>query len=416
MIRSQRLLLRTTYKQRKLFAGAAGLSRFVWNWAVALCQRHYRMFGKKDGYKRPTQYTLTNRWNKIKKRRKSLAWVGQYSKHIHEASFKAFDKAIVAAFSRLKKGKEPGFPRFHKKGRNDGFQVVPSRCSPVAIKGNRIRIPRIGFVRAETTLRWPNAKQVYGRIKHKAGRWWLTLSYELPEPVPLKPDRPACGIDLGAKTFAVIASGSTVQSVPPLKPYAKAKQRLARAGRWLSRKFKKGKKQSNRYLQAKTRLAKAHERVANPRSNYIHQLTSRLVKDYGTIVLEDLNVQAMGGSWLSGTIQDLGLAEFRRQVAYKAESAGTKVVVADRFFPSSKTCSECGRVDRELKLIERAIWCPCGNMMGRDENAARNLEKLAQGMGEVTRGESGSSLPRRKPKQGAARRTANANKIAERPF
>lgn len=404
MLRSQKILLKPNNEQRNLFRGSAGLSRFAWNWAVAFCRRHYAIFGKRGyKYKSPSAYSLISLWNKIKSRR--FPWSSHYSKYVTEESFKKFNKAMQAAFRRLGNKQTPGFPQFHKRGIKESFNVVPSSYFPIkSIAGNRIRVPRVGMVRFETPLRWPGAAMVYGQVKLRAGRWWLTLAYDLPDPPKLPAGRPACGIDLGCTVLATIVSGGEIdEEVQPLKPFAKAKRNVKRLGRMVSRRVKGSKRRER----AKLRVAKAHERVVNLRSNQLHQLSSRLIKRFGVIVLEDLNVKGLAGGMLAGTIADLGFAEFRRQVEYKAETAGTRVVLADRFFPSSKCCSRCGEIKDDLSLSDRTFRCGgCGLAIGRDHNAGINLEKLGQSMPEVTRGESGGSSTRKS--RGAARRTVNA--------
>lgn len=403
VIRTQKLLLSPNNQQANLFRGSAGLSRFAWNWAVKFCRRHYAIFGNRGGkYKRPTAYSLINFWNKIKARR--FPWFSHYSKFIPEESFKNFNKSMQAAFKKLDKKQKFWLPRLHKKSGNESFNVIPSSHFPIRINGNRIFIPRIGMVRFETPLRWPGVSQVYGQVKLRAGRWWLTLSYDLPDPPKLPVNRPSCGIDLGCKVLATIVSGGeVVEEVAPLKPFAKAKRKIKRFCRVVSRR-ENGSKRRER---AKLKVAKAYERVANLRSNQLHQLSSRVVKRFGVIVLEDLNVKGMAGGMLAGTIADLGFGEFRRQIEYKSGMTGTKVVLADRFYPSSKSCSRCGEIKDDLSLSDRVFHCAgCNLKIGRDHNAGINLEKLGQSMPEVTRGESGSSSTRKS--RGAARRTANA--------
>lgn len=407
MTRSQRLLLSPTTAQRKLLAGAAGLSRFAWNWAVGLCQRHYEWYGRLPGYKRLTGYDLQRRWNRVKDRH--FPWVRRYSKLIPEESFRKVEQAYRAAFARLKAGGKPGFPRFHRKGVNDGFQVVPSRHDPMRRDGRRFNFPRIGLVKCQTRLRWPDAAQVYGRVRLRAGRWWLTLSYDLPGAAGLPRGRPACGIDLGCAMFATVASeGVIVDEVRPPKPYAKAKRRLKRMQRVVSRRARGS---ANR-KRAIRRLARAHERVANVRGDFLHQFSSRIVRRFGVVVLEDLSVKGLAGGMLAGTIHDLGFGEFRRQVEYKAEAVGTRVVLADRFYPSSKTCSSCGRVKTKLELGERTWTCECGVTHDRDHNAAMNLEKLGRGTPEVTPVESGGACSRRRG-AGATRRSRNAALLSQ---
>jgi putative transposase len=409
MFRSQKLLLKPTKEQELLFRGSAGLSRFAWNWAVAMCRRHFELFGRgpdgirRKGYKRPSAFTLGKFWNKVKDRR--FPWVREYSKLIAEASFRRADLAYKAAFAALKRTGRWNPPRFHRKGVKDSFQVGPTGRGDLVRFGPRYRIPRIGFVKCVTPIRWPDAQQVNARIKLVAGRWWLFIAYELPDPKPLANRRPTCGVDLGCTTFATVASkGVITEELAPPKPYAKAKRKLRRLQRRLCRR----QKGSKRKAKARLAVAKAHKRVADIRDNFIHQLTARLVKTYGTIVLEDLSVAGMARGFLSGTIHDMGFAEFRRQVEYKAEAAGTTVVFADRWFPSSKTCHKCGFVRIELDLSERVLWCRCGEIIDRDHNAALNLEKLARGSGEVTPVEIGGSGGRKSP--GAGRRSGNPNR------
>jgi putative transposase len=354
------------------------------------------------GYKRLTAYSLGKRWNTVKDRH--FPWVREYSKYIPEESFRKVDLAYRAAFARLRRGQPAGFPKFHKKGVNESFQVVPSSHFPLTLNRNKFRIPRVGFVRTETTVRWPEGKQVYGRVKKRAGRWWLILSHHLPDPPKLPEGRPACGVDVGCTTFATVASEGVVEEVAPPKPYAKARRRLRRAHRRVSRKVKGS---ANR-KKAVLRLAKAHERVANIRDNFLHQLTSRLVKRFGVIVLEDLSVKGLAGGMLAKTVHDMGWGEFRRQVEYKAETVGTKVVFADRFYPSSKTCSACGQVKAKLGLSEREWTCMgCGTSHDRDHNAAKNLEKLGRDTPEVTPAESGGSGSCRKVRVGATQGSRN---------
>lgn len=406
MRRSQRILIQPTQDQERLFAGSCGLSRFAWNWALALCQRHYRMFGKKTGHKRPSAYTLMRHWNKVKDRR--FPWVREYSKLIPEECFKKLDLAFQDAFARMKAGQLAGFPRFRRKGVHESFQVVPSGDRPMARVAKRFRIPRVGLVKCQTILRWPNGKHVYGRVKYKAGRWWLTLTYEFPDPKPGPHTGPSCGIDLGCTTFATVASdGKIVDELAPPKPYAKANRRLKRLQRIASRKMKGGKNRRKAVM----RLARQHERVANTRVNFLHQFTSRLVKRYGVIVLENLSVKGMMAGMLAGTIRDMGFGQFRRQMEYKAEVTGSQVVLADRFYPSSKTCSHCGKVKAKLSLSERTWTCEgCGTIHNRDHNAAVNLEKLGQGLPESTPAETGGASKGSNARRGAGRGSRNAKK------
>lgn len=327
-----------------------------------------------------------------------------YSKMVPQAALRSLYCAYKAAFAELKRSGKWNPPKFHKKGRKESFQVVPSGCFPVRRKGQRFNIPRIGYVKTSTTLRWPDAKQVYGRIKQVAGKWWLTLTYDLPEPKPLSKRRPKCGIDLGRRTFAVVASkGEIVQELLPPKPFAKAKRRLRKLQKRLSRRLVG----SERRDRAKSAVVKLHRKIANTRDDFLHQNSRRLVDKYSTIVLEDLDVAALVRS-SGGVLRDFGFFKFRKQIEYKASAVGTKVVLADRFYPSSKTCFNCKTVKKSLPLSARTFSCDCGWIADRDHNAALNLEHLPADSRKVTRGEIGGSSTRKG--RGAGQRTANLSR------
>lgn len=393
MIRSQRFLLQPTQVQAEYLRRAAGLNRFVYNWGLAICKRYYRWFGKRKGYKRPTNYTLHKRWVKAKCRR--FGWANDVSKHVAEAALDSLELAFQAFF-----GKNGRYPQLKTKRRSPASfsagRYQANRQNMLAFSGCRICLPKIGKVRCSRPPRWPGAKPLVARVKEQAGRWWLTVQYDLPDPTPQPRTEPVAGLDLGCTTFATISSGGTIEEVAPPKPYAKAKRKLRRLQRVLSRR----QKGSKRRRKAVLRVAKAHKRVADIRTDFLHQLSRRVVKKHGTVVLEDLSVKGMARGMLAGTIADLGFGEFRRQCEYKATEESAHVVVAPRFYPSSKTCSGCGAVKADLSLKERTYRCDaCGLSIGRDINAARNLEALGRGTPEVTPVETGgSSVTARKPR------------------
>ena len=206
-------------------------------------------------------------------------------------------------------------------------------------------------------------------ISLRAGRWFVAYQTDA-EPQPSEHLKGCVGVDLGVKTLATLSQGPPV---PAVKPYRKAKKRLARLQRSVSRKQKGSKNRAK----AIKRLAQVHYRVACIRADATHKLTSRLAKNHGEVVIEDLNVSGMlKNHRLAQAIADGGFYEFRRQLEYKCEWYGSKLKVVDRFYPSSKMCSSCGHVHKGLKLQDRIFVCPsCGFTLDRDLNAARNLEK-----------------------------------------
>ena len=202
--------------------------------------------------------------------------------------------------------------------------------------------------------------------------WFISFAYEQKRLIPEK-KASRVGVDLGIKTLATLSNGEVF---PNLKPYRKAAKKLIRLQRNLSRKVKGSK---NRHQQ-RIKLVSQHQKVANLRRDYLHKITSYLAKNFSEIVIEDLNVKGMlANHKLAKAISELGFYEFRRQLEYKCELYGSKLTIVDRWFPSSKTCSSCGSIKKELSLSERIYRCECGLEMDRDLNAAKVLVNQAVG-------------------------------------
>jgi IS605 OrfB family transposase len=214
-------------------------------------------------------------------------------------------------------------------------------------------------------------------VRYERGRWFASFSVEtqISRPAPRHPEAVA-GVDLGIKTLAVLSTG---EQVPNPRYLSGALRKLRRLSRTASRRQgpdrRTGQQPSNRWQRANAARAKAHGRVADQRKDSLHKLTTRLAAEFGTIVLEDLHVAGMLRSRrLARHLADASFGEFRRQLGYKSAWHGGRVITADRWFPSSKTCSGCGAVKAKLLLSERAYQCDgCGLVLDRDVNAARNL-------------------------------------------
>ncbi len=205
-------------------------------------------------------------------------------------------------------------------------------------------------------------------ISKQAGDWYLSCSYEFTLTTTPKTTE-VVGVDLGIKTLATLSTGEVFKS---MKPYKKAQNKLAKLQRQLSRKVK----HSSNWYKAVVKLAKQHRRVANIRLDALHKLTTYLAKNHGIVVIEDLNVSGMlANHKLAKSIADQGFYELRRQLEYKCQWYGCELVVVERFFPSSKTCSSCGHV-QDMPLNIRTYDCPeCGLSIDRDLNASINLRK-----------------------------------------
>ncbi len=218
-------------------------------------------------------------------------------------------------------------------------------------------------------------------LSQQRGRWHVSLSVELPDPAPTpRIGAPVVGVDLGIKSLAVLSTG---QTVPNPRHLDRSLAALRRAQRTVSRRRGPDRRTrtgpSHRWRKAKARVTALHTHVANSRRDGLHQLTTRLVRGHDTIVIEDLHVAGMiRNRCLARRLAGLGMAELRRQIEYKAADAGVRVIVADRWYPSSKTCSACGAVKAKLTLAEREFVCDtCGTRIDRDVNAAMNLAALA---------------------------------------
>ena len=278
-------------------------------------------------------------------------------------------KNLGKAFENFFAGRS-GYPRFKVKGRDDRFTLSNDQFR---VDGSRIHIPKMKWVRMREPLRF-SGKIISATICRVADRWFVSITVDTPTNSHLRPaeNQGAVGVDLGVAALATLSTGEVI--VGP-KPHKALLARLRRLSRSLSRKQKGS---ANRQ-KAKIKLARLHARIAAIRLDALHQLTSDLTRRFHTIAIEDLNVRGMmKNRRLARAIADMGFFEFRRQLEYKAAMRGGQVWVADRFYPSSKTCSCCGHKLEKLDLSVRAWTCPsCSTHHDRDVNAAINLKNMA---------------------------------------
>jgi putative transposase len=376
-----RFALDPTPAQERALRSHAGAARFAWNWGVARCKERYEAEGK--WYSAVDLHRL---WNAGKKADPALAWWGENSKCAYQESFRDLDRALadfVKSRKGLRKGKRLGFPRFKKRGKcRDSFRFGAGvmRCS-----GTTVTLPRLGTVRThEDTaalagrIEAGQARILSATVSRTAQRWFVSFTVEAERQVPATHARPesAVGIDLGVKTLLTAVDDlGQVTAIAGPKPLRASLRKLRRASRAHSRKAKGS---ANRRKSA-ARLARVHARVAGVRADALHKATTQVARRYETVVIEDLNVAGMTRNRrLARAIADQGFGEARRQFAYKTRWNGGRIILADRWYPSSKTCSACGAAKTKLSLSERTYLCEdCGLVMDRDVNAARNLLKLA---------------------------------------
>jgi len=262
------------------------------------------------------------------------------------------------------------YPRFKKKGVRDSF-CAANEAGTFRVDGQRIKLPLVGWVRMREAVRF-TGKLKRVTVSREADRWFASVMVETDDIKSVEQPKEAVGVDLGVITLATLSDGL---AIPGPKAHKALLGRLRRTSRALSLK----RKGSANRRKAKAKLARLHRRIADIRRDATHKATTMLVKTYHRIGIEDLNVRGMARNrHLARSIMDGGFFAFRRQLDYKARFYGATVVVADRWSPSSKTCSCCGSVKAELALSQRTYHCDaCGHEIDRDLNAAWNLEHLA---------------------------------------
>jgi putative transposase len=363
MLIAHRIALDPTDKQRSYFAQASGVARFAWNWALAEWQRQYAARRDDPALPPPSEVGLRHQLNSLK--RAQFPWMYAVTKCAVQEAIIDLGCGFRSFFEQ--RGR---YPRFKMKGVRDSF-CAANEAGSFRVEGHRIKLPVIGWVRMREVVRFTGRlKRV--TVSREADRWFASILVEADDLRPVAQPKGAVGVDLGIKTLATLSDGT---AIPGPKAHTALLGRLRRLSRSLSRK----RKSSANRRKAKAKLARLHSRIAAIRRDATHKATTMLVKTYRRIGIEDLNVRGMlKNRRLARSIMDGGFGEFRRQLEYKAKFYGATVVVADRWYPSSKTCSCCGSIKTELALSQRTFKCDeCGFEADRDLNAAPNLEHLA---------------------------------------
>lgn len=357
-------------EQKAALAVQFGHARFAYNAALVWRKTYYVEHSKGLNYN-DTAYMLTTL-------KSFLPWLAEADSQVLQQSLKDLDRAYENYFRmvregtlpKLKPGQRPrkdgmplGYPKFKSKYDQQSIRY-PQRFK---VNSNEIYLPKIGWVKAVFH------RSIEGKMKNvtvsktKSGKFFVSIQCEVEIPDP-QPRNGRVGVDLGLKDFVTLSTGEKVQ---PPKYLRKSERRLKIRQRRLSRK----QKGSNNRAKARLRVAGQHERVANQRRDFHHQLSHRLVERFGLIAFEDLNVNGMlKNHHLAKSITDAGWGQFVGFCEYKASQTGGQVQKRDRFFASSKLCSVCGQINHQLKLSDREWLCTgCGTLHDRDENAATNI-------------------------------------------
>lgn len=301
--------------------------------------------------------------------KQELPWLKEVDSTSLQASLQDLDTAFQNFFRRLQQGEKPGYPRF--KSKHDHRQSYKSKCVGTNIKvlDKAVQLPKLGRVKCRIS------KEVKGRVlsatvsRTPSGKYFVSICCTDVEIDPLSDTGAVVGIDMGLKSFAITSDG---EEYPNPKFLTKSEKKLAKLQRQLSRKTKG----SNRHEKARIKVARMHEHIYNQRQDTLQKLSTEFVRQNDVICIEDLAPRNMVKNHkLAKSISDASWGEFRRQLEYKAEWYGKKIVVIDRFYPSSQLCSECGAQWSGTKNLSVRRWtCPvCGAQHDRDVNAAKNI-------------------------------------------
>ena len=377
------MLIPNNKQKTKLFQ-YANTARFAYNWALGREQENYKNGGKfiSDG-------DLRKEFTQLKKT-DEYSWLNSVSNNVTKQAIKDACEAYrdffkgYTRFPRFK-SKKHSVPKFYQDNVKIQFTDTHVKVEGFAAskkknkqKINWIRLAEHGRIATE------NVKYSNPRIKYDGLNWYITVGIEYEDSATL-PSKEGIGIDLGIKDFAICSDEHKYQNINKTQKIKKLEKRKRRLQRSISRKYEKNKKgvsycKTSNIIKSEKELLKLYHRLTNIRQNYLHKVTSEIVKrEPSFICIEDLNVKGgIKNRHLSKAVQQQCFGEFRRQIEYKSTWNNIPVIIADRWFPSSKLCSCCGNIKKGLKLSDRIYRCECGNVIDRDYQAALNLKRYGE--------------------------------------
>ncbi|MFC5603976.1 RNA-guided endonuclease InsQ/TnpB family protein [Sporosarcina koreensis] len=365
MILSKKIRLRPTKEQEKQLWKSVGTARWAYNWALNRQQEHFNQGNKfisnKDLRKELTELKQTEAFN----------WLFDVSNNVTKQAI----KDACNAYQRFFKGKAM-YPKF--KSRKRSKPSFYNDTAKLKVKKKLVLIEKVGWIKTSEQLPI-GVTYTNPRISFDNKYWYISVGIEQEFVQPELTDE-IIGIDIGIKELAVCSNGQVFKNINKTKVIRKSEKRLRRLQRSVSRKYEMN-KEGNRFVKTSNiiklekKIQHLHRRLANIRYNHVHQATNAIVKTKpGNVVMEDLNVNGMmKNRHLSKAVANQKFHEFIRQMKYKCEKYGIGFIQADRFYPSSKTCSSCGTIKNNLKLSDRVYSCECGLKLDRDINASINL-------------------------------------------
>ena len=383
MIKSIKVRLNPNNRQLTKLFQYAGCARFAYNWAVARKQENY-----KQGNKFLTDNELRKEFTQLKKQ-EEYKWLNEVSNNVTKQAI----KDACNTYKRFFKG-QCKYPKFKSKKHS-----IPSFYQDnIKIQFTDTHVKVEGFSRSKKRnkqkLNWiklcekgripTNCRYMNPRFTYDGLYWYVSVGVEVDITNTLASNE-GIGVDLGIKDLAVCSNGSTYKNINKIQKVKKLEKRKRRLQRSISRRYEKNKKgvsycKTCNIIKREKELLKVNKRLTNIRKNYLHQTTTEIIRRKPSFIcMEDLNVRGMmKNRHLSKAVQQQGFYEFRRQIEYKSEWSNIPVIIADRFFPSSKLCSCCGTVKTDLKLSDRTYKCECGNVIDRDFQASLNLQTYGE--------------------------------------
>ena len=376
------MLIPNNVQQTKLFQ-YAGASRFAYNWALAREKENYEKGGR---FIPDTE--LRKEFTRLR-HSDEYAWLLNVSNNVTKQAIKDACSAYKNFFKGLQryprfKAKKKSMPKFYQDNIKIQFRDTHVKFEGFSFsrKANK---QKLNWVKLAEHGRIPtDAKYRNPRISFDGLNWWISVCVEFPD-CRDRPNHDGIGIDLGIKDLAICSDGNTYKNInksQTVKKLEKCKRRLQRS---VSRKYEHNKKggsycKTNNIVKKEKLLLKVNHRLANIRKDYLNQTTSEIVnRKPRFICIEDLNVSGMiKNRHLSKAVQNQGFFEFRKQLEYKCNDRGIQLIVADRFYPSSKRCSCCGKIKKDLRLSDRTYKCECGNVIDRDFQASLNLKAYGE--------------------------------------
>lgn len=379
MIKSIKVRLNPNNKQITKLFQYAGCARFAYNWAIEREQENY-----KQGNKFLYDNELRKEFTQLKKL-PEYKWLNEVSNNVTKQAI----KDACDAYNKFFKG-QCQYPNF--KSRKHSTPSFYQDNMKIQFTDTHVKVEKLSMSRKpnKQKLNWvrlcekgripTDCKYVNPRFTYDGLYWYVSVGIEVEDNITI-PKNEGIGIDLGIKDLAICSDGNTYKNINKTQKVKKLEKRKRRLQRSISRRYEKNKKgesycKTSNIIKREKELLKITKRLTNIRHNYLHQTTSEIIKrEPSFICIEDLNVSGMmKNKHLSKAVQQQSFYEFRRQIEYKAEWNNIPVIMADRFFPSSKLCSCCGNIKKDLKLSDRIYKCECGNIIDRDFQASLNLK------------------------------------------